>query len=48
MSDKKTHEEKPSKGDGKSDKKAPETVHLSAEELKRISGGAVAPAPPKH
>ena len=33
------------KEEGKPEQKTSETVHLSAEELRKISGGAVAPNP---
>ena len=47
MSDKKN--EKPaSQPDTKADKKTSETVHLSAEELRKISGGTDTPKPPIH
>ncbi len=40
--------EKPApKQDTKADKKTSETVHLSAEDLRRISGGASATGPTK-
>ncbi len=40
MSDKKKNEKSTPQPDTKADKKASETVHLSAEELRKISGGA--------
>ncbi len=46
MSDKKKHEKSPPKPDTKGEKKTSETVHLSAEELRKISGGAAAPKGP--
>ncbi len=46
MSDKKKNEKSTSQPDTKADKKTSETVHLSAEELRKISGGAVAPKGP--
>ena len=39
MSDKKKNEKPASQPDTKADKKTSETVHLSAEELRKISGG---------
>jgi len=36
----------PSKPDAEPDKKKTETVHLSSEELRRISGGKTNPPPP--
>jgi hypothetical protein len=37
---------KPSKSEDKPKKKATETVQLSAEDLRKISGGAINPLPP--
>lgn len=48
MSDKKKKNEKSTpQTDTKADKKVSETVHLSAEDLRKISGGATATKPPK-
>ena len=47
MSDKKKHEKSAPQPDTKADKKTSETVNLSAEELRKISGGATAPKQPK-
>jgi hypothetical protein len=41
----KSESKRPSKPEGKSEKKT-ETVHLSAEELRKIAGGQTSPAPP--
>jgi len=46
MSDKKPQEKPVPKQEVKADQKTSETVHLSAEELRKISGGAIAPKPP--
>ena len=40
MSEKKPHEKPAPKADKKAEQKTSETVHLSAEELRKISGGA--------
>ena len=49
MSDKKKNDKSTSQGDSKADKKTSETVHLSADELRKISGGTIATPPgPKH
>jgi len=47
MSDKKKNEKPKSQPDTKADRKTSETVNLSAEELRKISGGATASNPPK-
>jgi hypothetical protein len=47
MSDKKAHKKPAPKADPKADPKKGETVNLSAEELRKISGGAATPVPPK-
>jgi len=47
MSDKKKNEKSAPRPDTKADKKTSETVQLSAEELRKISGGATAPKQPK-
>ena len=46
MSDKKEQQKSAPKPDTKADSNKTETVQLSAEELKKISGGAHTPAPP--
>jgi len=47
MSDKKEQQKSAPKPGTKADSNKTETVQLSAEELKKISGGAHTPAPPK-
>jgi hypothetical protein len=42
---KKDSSKEPAPAPGKADQKAPETVQLSAEELRKISGGAAVPGP---
>jgi hypothetical protein len=49
MADKKRDKPEPkreAKQEGKPEKKVSETVHLSAEELRKISGGLTHPLPP--
>ena len=49
MADKKRDKSGPKrevKREGKPEQKSSETVNLSAEELRKISGGAIQPAPP--
>jgi len=46
MSDKNKNEKSKPKGETKSDKKTSETVNLSAEELRKISGGTKVTQPP--
>jgi len=46
MSEKKPHEKPAPKTDKKGEKKTSETVQLSAEELRKISGGTGGPTQP--
>jgi hypothetical protein len=48
MSDKPKEERKPQEQDAKQDQKTSDTVHLSAEELRKISGGTTSPNPPSY
>lgn len=48
MSNKEDRKKTDSRPEPKSEKKQSETVQLSAEELRKISGGAKSVIPPKH